>query len=71
MPQKSGTVIVGQRRERHRRVVCGLHFQRVPVDGPAVEPRPGARLQPADRQVRAQAALPARWMAPLLPVRQV
>ena len=43
---------VGQRRERHRRVVCGLHFQRVPVDGPAVKPRRGARLQPADRQVK-------------------
>ena len=43
---------VGQRRERHRRVVGGLHFQRVPVDGPAVKPRRCTRLQPANRQIK-------------------
>ena len=42
---------VSQRRERHRRVVCRLHFKHVPGDGPSVKPRRRASLQPADGKI--------------------
>ena len=41
---------LGQRRERLRRLVAGLHLQARPVDGAAVEPRRRAGLQPAERK---------------------
>ena len=44
--------MVGQCRKRYWRVVCRLHFQRIPVNGPAIEPRRCACLQPANRQVK-------------------
>ncbi len=43
-----GVVIASVRkRERHGRVVAGLHLEAVPVDGAAVEPGRGAGLEPA------------------------
>ena len=43
----------GQRRERLRRLVAGLHLQARPVDGAAVEARRGAGLQPSERKADA------------------
>ncbi len=41
---------LGQRRERLRRLVAGLHLDRAPVDGAAVEPRRRAGLEAAERK---------------------
>ena len=41
---------LGQRRERLRRLVAGLHLDARPVDGAAVEPRRRAGLEPAERK---------------------
>ena len=41
---------VGHDRERLRRVVAGLHFNRGPVDGRAIEPRRRAGLQSSERK---------------------
>ena len=43
---------LGQYRERLRRLVAGLHLERRPVDGAAVEPRRGSGLEPAERKAR-------------------
>ena len=43
---------LGQRRERLGRIVARLHLDRRPVDGPAVEPRRGAGLEPAERKAQ-------------------
>ena len=44
---------LGQDRERLRRLVAGLHLDRGPVDGAAIEPRRRAGLQPAERKADA------------------
>ncbi len=41
---------VGHDRERLRRIVAGLHFDRRPVDGRAIEPRRRAGLQSSERK---------------------
>ena len=41
---------LGQRRERLRRLVAGLHLDRGPVDGAAVEPRRRAGLEATERK---------------------
>ena len=52
-----GVVIrVGQERERHRRIVAGLHLERGPSRSSAVEPRRGAGLEPAHAQARGRRA---------------
>jgi hypothetical protein len=44
---------VCQERERDRRIVSGLHFERGPVDGGAIQPRRRACLQAAHVQAQA------------------
>ena len=48
---------LGQKRERHRRVVAGLHVEPLPVDRAAVEPRRRAGLEPAEREAAARASV--------------
>ena len=53
-----GVVIAAvMRRERLGRLVAGLAFEAVPVDGPAVEARGRARLQPAQPKAGARQRL--------------
>ena len=54
---------LGQERERHRRVVAGLHLQARPVDRAAVEARRRAGLEPAEPQTRAPAGARERPLA--------
>ena len=44
---------LGQHRERLRRLVAGLHLDRRPVDGGAVDPRRRPGLEPAERKAEA------------------
>ncbi len=57
---------IGQERERHRRVVAGLHLQARPVDGTLVEAGGSAGLEAAEAQIQRQKALReaiCRWLA--------
>ncbi len=56
---------LGQDGERLRRLVAGLHLERGPVDGAAVEPRRRSGLEPAERKARrARACATGRAPAP-------
>ena len=48
---------LGEERERHRGLVAGLHLQPRPVDGPPVQPRRRAGLEPAEAQAEPKQAL--------------